>query len=153
MEPGHFGSTDERPSSALAKGDTSKTLAFVLGLLIAAIGAVAVIAPASLAWIAERTVTPGAFYVVAVIRVAFGLVLISAASASRAPKTLRVLGWITLIAGIMTALMGLLAIERARAMIEWWLRQETGVARLATFPLLIFGGLVAYACAPARRLR
>jgi hypothetical protein len=128
-----------------------KTLAFVIGLLIVTVGAVGIIAPSSLVWIAEHSVTSGAFYVIATVRVAFGLILISVASVSRAPKTLRVLGYIILIAGITTALMGLVAIERAHAIIEWWLRQGSSVIRLTGIPVLALGGFIAYACAPARR--
>ena len=127
-----------------------KILAFVIGLLIAAIGAVGIIAPSGLVWIAGHFITSGAFYVIATVRVAFGLVLISVASVSRAPKTLRVLGYLILIAGITTALMGLVAIERAHAIIEWWLRQGSAVVRLTGIPSMALGGFVAYACAPAR---
>jgi uncharacterized membrane protein YidH (DUF202 family) len=128
-----------------------KTLAFAIGLLIVAVGAVGIIAPSSLVWIAEHSVTSGAFYLIATVRVAFGLILISVASVSRAPKTLLVLGCLILIAGITTAVMGLVAMERAHAMIEWWLREGSGVIRLTGIPLLALGGYVAYACAPARR--
>ena len=107
--------------------------------------------PAGLVWIAQHSVTPGAFYVIAAVRVALGLVLISAASASRAPKTIRFFGYLTLIAGITTALIGLVAMERARAIIEWWLQQGSGVVRLTGVLVLALGGFVAYACAPARR--
>ncbi len=128
-----------------------KTLAFVIGLLIGAVGVVGIIAPSGLVWIAEHSVTSGAFYVIATVRVAFGLILISVASVSRAPKTLRVMGCLILIAGITTALMGLVAIERAHTIIEWWLRQGSDVIRLTGIPVLALGGFVAYACAPARR--
>jgi hypothetical protein len=128
-----------------------KTLAFVLTLVIMAVGAVGVVVPSGLVWIAEHSVTSGAFYLIATVRVAFGLVLISVASVSRAPKTLRVLGYLILIAGIATALTGVVAMERARALIEWWLQQGSGVVRLAGVVLLALGGFVAYACAPARR--
>lgn len=128
-----------------------KTLAFVIGLLIGAGGVVGIIAPSGLVWIAEHSVTSGAFYVIAMVRIAFGLILISVASVSRAPKTLRVLGSIILILGITTALTGLVAIERAHATTEWWLRQGSGVIRLTGIPVLALGGFVAYACAPARR--
>ncbi len=128
-----------------------KTLAFVIGLLIGAVGAVSVIAPSGLVWIAENSVTSGVFYAVATVRIAFGLVLISVASVSRAPKTLRVLGSLIVIAGIMTALTGLVAIERAHTMIDWWVRQGFGVVRLTGIALLGLGGFVAYACAPSRR--
>ena len=105
-----------------------KTLAFSVALVIMAIGTVGILVPSGLVWIAQHSVTSGAFYVIATVRVAFGLILISVASVSRAPKTLRILGYVILIAGIMTALTGLVAIERARAIIEWWSQQGPSVS-------------------------
>lgn len=130
--------------------DVVKALAFVFGLCIATVGVVGILAPSGVVWIAQHFVTSGAFYVVATVRVAFGLVLISVASASRAPKTLRVLGYVIVIAGIATALTGLLGIGRAQAIIEWWLEQGPGVVRLTGVLVLALGGFVAYACGPAR---
>lgn len=129
-----------------------KSLAFVVAMLIFAVGAVGILVPSGLVWIAQHSVTSGAFYLIATIRVAFGLVLISVASVSRTPKTLRVLGYLILIAGITTALTGLVAIERARAIIEWWLQKGSGVVRLSGVLVMALGGFVAYACAPARRV-
>ena len=128
-----------------------KTLAFVFGLCIASFGAIGILAPSGPLWIAQHFVNSGVFYVIGAVRVAFGLVLISVASVSRAPKTLRVLGCLILIAGISTALTGLVAMERARAIIEWWLQQGSEVVRLTGVLVLALGGFVAYACAPARR--
>ena len=128
-----------------------KTLAFGMALVIMAVGTVGILAPSGLVWIAQQFVTTGPFYVIATVRVAFGLLLISVASVSRAPKMLRIVGYIVLIAGITTALTGALAIERARASIEWWLQQGTGVVRLTGALVLAFGCFLAYACAPARR--
>ncbi len=128
-----------------------RALAVVIGSLICAFAAAGIIVPSVLVWIAERSVTPGVYYVIAVVRVAVGLVLISVASASRAPKTLRVLGGVILVAGIATAVTGLAAIERGRAFVDWWLRQGSGMARLTCILLLAVGGFVAYACAPSRR--
>lgn len=127
-----------------------KTLAFVFGLFVVAVGAAGILAPSGLVWIAHHFVTSGAFYAVAAVRVAFGLVLISVAPASRAPKALRVLGYIVLISGIATALMGLVGMGLARAIIEWWLQQGSGVVRLTGILVLALGGFVAYACAPVR---
>lgn len=127
-----------------------KTVAFVFGLCVIAIGALGILAPSGLAWIAQYFVTPGAFYVVAVVRVAVGVLLISVASASRAPKALRVLGYVVFIAGIATAVMGLVGMGLARAIIEWWLQQGSGVVRLTGILVLALGSFVAYACAPAR---
>ena len=107
-----------------------KNLAFLVGLCIVTVGGVGILAPSGLVWIAQHSVTSGAFYLIATVRVVFGIVLISSASASRAPKALRVLGYVILIAGITTALTGLLAIGRARVIIDWWLQQGLGVVRL-----------------------
>ena len=123
----------------------------MFGLCISAVGAVGILAPSSLVWLAQHFVTSGAFYVIATVRIAFGLILISVASASRAPKALRVLGYVILILGITTALTGLVAIGRAQGAIEWWLQQGSGLVRLTGVLLLALGGFVAYACAPARR--
>src|SRR5689334_18155294 len=80
-----------------------------MALIIMAVGTVGILVPSGFVWIAQHVVTSGAFYIITTIRVAFGLVLISAASVSRTPKTLRVLGYLIVIAGIITALMGLVA--------------------------------------------
>jgi len=125
-----------------------KRIAFAAGLCIAAIGAVGIIAPASLDWLAGLFVSSGAFYAVAAIRIAIGLVLISAAAASRAPRALRILGYVVVVAGVITALMGLLAPEQARAMIEAWQQQGPGVVRLSAVPVLALGAFIAYASAP-----
>ena len=58
---------------------------------------------------------------------------------------------VILIAGVTTALMGLVAMERVRAIIEWWLQQEPGVIRLAGVLVFALGSFVSYACAAARR--
>jgi len=117
------------------------------------VGVAGVIAPSALVWLAQQFIASGAlgFYVIATVRIAFGLILISVASASRAPKALRVLGYVILILGITTALIGLAAIDRAQGSIEWWLRQGTAVFRLTAILLLALGAFVAFACAPARR--
>lgn len=131
-----------------------KTLTFVLALFILGIGVVGILIPACLVWIADHTVTPGAFSLIGAVRVIFGFLLIWVASASRSPRALRVLGVLILIAGISTAVTGLVAIERAHAFIEEWLQLGTGVIRVTSVLLLALGGFVAYACAPAwRRLK
>ena len=132
-------------------GNVVKNLAFGVGILIMAVGAAAILVPAGLAWIAQHSVTPGAFHVIAAVRVTLGLALISVASVSRAPRTLRILGYLILVAGVATALTGLAGIERARVMIEWWLKQGSGVIRLTGALVLALGGFITFACAPIRR--
>jgi hypothetical protein len=124
-----------------------KTLAFVIGLYILAVGAIGIFTPSGLVWIAQRFATPVDWYAIAAVRVAFGVLLISVAKASRAPRTLRVVGFIPLVAALATPFVG---VERARAIIEWWSLQGSGFVRLSVIPLLALGRFVAYACAPAR---
>ena len=128
-----------------------KNVAFVVALVIAALGAVGILAPSSLVWIAEHSVTAGAFYVIAAVRVALGLVLISAAPGTRMPRTIHVLGYVVLVAGVLTALVGLVDMENARALIAWWMQHGSGAVRLTGVLVLAVGGFIAWACAPARR--
>jgi hypothetical protein len=130
-----------------------KTLAFAVGLCILTVGAIGILAPPVMLGFARHFLTTGAsgFSAITVIRVAFGIVLILVAPASRAPRGLRVLGYAIVILGIVTGLASLVAMDRARGSIEWWLRQGQGVVRLTGLPLVALGGFVAYACAPVRR--
>lgn len=128
-----------------------KTLAFVFGLCISTVGTVGILVPSAMVLLAQHFVTSGSFYFIATVRIAFGLILISVASASRAPKALRILGYVILILGITTALAGLVAIGQARDTIDWWLHQGSGLVRMTSVLLLALGGFVAYACTPNRR--
>ena len=125
-----------------------KTLAFVIGLCIMAVGAVGILAPSGLVWIARHSITPVDLYVIAVVRISFGVLLLSVASVSRAPQTLRVVAFIPLVAGIATPFVG---VECAPVIIEWWAQQGSGVVRVTAVLVLALGGFFAYACAPARR--
>jgi len=127
-----------------------KTLVFVVGLLIIAIGAVGIVAPSVLLWIAQHPVTTVELYVIAVGRVAVGSLLLAVAATSRAPRTLRVLGAIAVIAGIVTPFLG---VARVQLMVDWFAQQGPGFLRVVALVALAIGGLVAYTCAPAARPR
>jgi hypothetical protein len=128
----------------------AKALAFVFALCISAVGIVGIVWPAALLWIAQRFVASGsaAFYALAAVRMAFGFVLILAASASRTPKALRILGGLIVILGITTAFAGSVAIEQSQSAINWWEQQGHAVLRLTSAAILTLGSFVAYACAP-----
>jgi hypothetical protein len=134
-------------------GDVVKTLAFVIGLGIAGVGAMGIAAPAVLFWIAQRFVDSGAlaFSVLAVVRIGFGAILISAAPTSRAPRALRILGWLIVALGATTALTALLGVDEASGAIAGWMQRGAGVARVTAAPILALGSFVAYACAPRAR--
>jgi hypothetical protein len=113
-----------------------------------AVGAIGIFAPSRLVWIAQRFTTPVDWYALTAVRVAVGGLLVSVAKASRAPTALRVVALIPLVAALAMPFVG---VERARATIEWWSLQGSGIVRLSAMPLLALGGFIAYACAPARR--
>jgi hypothetical protein len=66
--------------------NTLRTLAFGVSVMIVAVGAVGAVVPSALVSIAQYFVRSGAFYVIATVRVALGLVLISAAAVSGHPR-------------------------------------------------------------------
>jgi hypothetical protein len=127
-----------------------KHVAFVVGLLVGAFGAAGAIDPSILVSVARRALTSEAFYLVGAIRVAFGLVLITVAHASRTPRALKALGVVVLVAGVAAVLTGWAAMDRARTIVEWWSRQGPGAVRVVGAGVLALGSFVAYACAPAR---
>ena len=127
-----------------------KSAAFAIALCIAALGAVGIVIPSVLVSLCQpfATAVDWYWYAVAGVRAAFGVLLLLAAKGSRAPKSLRVVALIPILAALAIPLVG---VERSRATMEWWLSQGPGVVRLTALPLLALGGFVAYACAPTRR--
>lgn len=127
-----------------------KWLASLVGLTIAAIGVLGLVAPTVLLDAFRSAQTGLGLYVVAAVRVAFGLFLIGAAAASRLPRTLRVLGVVIIVAGIMTPFVG---VERTRAILDWWSAQGTTFMRSWAVIALLLGLFILYAIAPHRTLK
>jgi hypothetical protein len=92
-------------------------VALTLGLVIAVLGAVAIVDPTVLLAISRPFLTPIGLYAAAVLRLILGTALFVSAPTSRAPTTIRTLGVVIIVAGLITPLIG---IERARAMVAWW---------------------------------
>ena len=128
-----------------------KALAFVAGLGILAVGEIGLLMPSTLVWIAQRFGTPLQWYAIGAVRVAFGVLLLSVAATSRAPRTLRVVALIPVLAGLGALATPFVGVERAGAILEWWSQLGPGYVRLSALSLLLLGGFIAYACAPARR--
>ena len=116
-------------------------LGLVIGALVIIGSAIGFAAP-DLRLLLERSVmTPAGFYAIAALRIAIGVVFVLAAPASRAPRTVRVLGFIVIIAGLMTPWFG---VARARAVLNWlasagpwWMRLDAGVG-------VALGGFLVY---------
>jgi uncharacterized protein YjeT (DUF2065 family) len=117
-------------------------LATVMGLAIAALGVLGITAPATLLEFGASLLTPTALYLVAGVRVLFGVLLLLVASASRLPKTLRAFGVVIVIAGLLTPLFGA---ERAAAAFNQLSIQGPMVLRAISVAALAFGLFVVYA--------
>jgi hypothetical protein len=125
-----------------------RALALLVALFIMVVGLAGLITPDSLLTVGRYMVTPGGLYVVAALRVGIGLVLMLAATNSRAPRTLRAFGIVAIVAGLATPLFG---VERTRAVFEWEARQGTALIRVGAALALAIGGFIAFAVTPARR--
>ena len=125
-----------------------KLLATVMAALIAAIGVVGVAFPSLLLEFGQSLQTPSALLVAAVIRIIFGAVLVWVASASRMPITLRVIGFLVIVGGILTPVFG---VERFQAILNWFSSQGPLFMRAWASVAVIFGLFVAYVVNAPRR--
>ena len=90
----------------------------------------------------ERSVmTPAGFYAIAGLRIAIGLVFMLTAPASRTPRTLRVLGFVVIIAGLMTPWFG---VTRARAVLNWLASAGPLLMHLDAVVGMAIGGFLVY---------
>ena len=125
-----------------------KSLALFIGVFIITVALVGIIAPYDLVRIGQHAVTPVGLYLVAILRIGIGLVLIGVSRASRAPKTLRVVGAIVLVAGLTTPLFGS---DRASAVLNWVSAQRPVFIRLGAGVAFAFGSFIMYAVIAGRR--
>jgi uncharacterized membrane protein YidH (DUF202 family) len=119
-----------------------RLLVIVIGIVAAAIGILGIAAPAVLLDFGRSLETPAALYVVGALRVCFGIVLIRAASISRAPATFRVLGVFLIVVGVFTPFFGA---ERSRALLEWWADRGSAFFRAAVGLAIVFGLFLVWA--------
>lgn len=117
----------------------------LLGILIALLGAVMVISPATVfgpfrahaeaAWVHALAV---------VVRLVLGAALLVHADASRYPLALQVLGWLSVIAALVLTLMGR---ERFKALMRWTLTLAGSpwLPRIAGSLAVLLGGFLVHA--------
>ena len=93
-----------------------RSLGLFIGALVILGSAISFAAPDLRLSLEDSVITPAGLIAIAALRIAIGLVFVLAAPASRAPRTLRVLGLIVIIAGVMTPWFG---VARSRAVLNW----------------------------------
>jgi hypothetical protein len=123
-------------------------IAMALCVFVAILGAIGVVSPDALLRIARHFETPGGLYAAAALRIVVGGVLVLAAGASRAPRAIRVIGVLIVVAGLVTPFLGL---DRVRAILEWWAAAGPIFKRVWAGGALGFGCIMAYALAPGSR--
>jgi len=113
-----------------------KTLAVLVGVFFVLLGIFGVARPGDIISFGYRLDTPTGLYLVAALRIGIGLVLLAAASASRTPNALRVVGGVILLAGIATAFM---RVGYARAALDWFTAQGPSFIRMPFLVVIAVG--------------
>ena len=122
-------------------------VAMIVGLAIAGLGCVGLLAPSRLVDFGNSLITETGLYVVAGVRIAFGLLLLVAARVSRMPRVLRAIGVIIIIAGLITPLFG---VERSASIFNWFSAQGFGLVRVVAIFAIVLGAFIVYAASPRR---
>ena len=119
-----------------------KLVALLIGVFVMAVGVVGVASPSALMRAGEYAVTSVGLYATAVLRIGMGIVFVKVASTSRAPNLLRAFGIIAIVAGLITAVVG---VDRARAMLDWESAQGPALIRCGAGFAFAFGGFIVFA--------
>ena len=123
------------------KGPVMRLLGLVIGALVILGSAISFAAPDLRLSLERSMMTPAGLYAIAAMRIAVGLVFVLAAPASRAPRTVRVLGLIVIIAGLTTPWFG---VGRAGAVLNWLESAGPLLMRLDAVVGMALGGFLVY---------
>jgi hypothetical protein len=123
-------------------------LALCISLLLLVQGLTGLAAPDVFAGVVRFMQTSPAIYAAAAVRVAVGIVLLRAASASRLSIFLRILGGFVLLGGLLTPFVGK---QFAEVILDCGSWQGFALVRLFAAVSLVLGLVTAYAVAPKSR--
>ena len=111
-------------------------LALILCAAIAAMGVIVIVKPALAHEWTRMFADKSGMWIATAIRAVLALGLLAAASESKAPLLLRLLGLLILIVAIVMPILGL---DRHRRMIDWWLARRRTVEILCGATAFVFG--------------
>ena len=115
-------------------------LALILCAAIAAMGVVVIVKPALAHDLTRLFADKAGMWIATAVRAVLALGLLAAASESKAPMLLRILGLLILIIAIVMPILGL---DRQRRMIDWWLSRRRTVEMMCGAAAFVFGiGLI-----------
>jgi len=116
------------------------SLALIFCAAIAAMGVVIIVKPALAHDLTRLLADKTGMWIATAIRAVLALGLLAAASESKAPMLLRLLGLLILIVAIVLPILGL---DRHRRMIDWWLARPRTVQLMCGGAAFVFGvGLI-----------
>ena len=122
-------------------------LAMGVGVAVLLMGVTIVVAPELLLSLADWG-SQGGLYIKAVIACVTGPVLILAAPSSKFPNVFRVLGGLSLLAGLVVPL---IPIDFWAEWVHYWTVENVTLYRVAAGPLgILEGGFITYAALPER---
>ena len=127
-----------------------RLLGLVIGALVILASAISFAVPDLRLSLEGSLMTPAGLYAIAAFRIAMGLVFVLVAPASRAPRTIRVLALIVIIAGLTTPWFG---VARAQAVVNWLTSAGPLVMRLDAAVGMALGGFLVYVFKTPTRLR
>ena len=105
-----------------------KAVALFIAALMILLGLTGLFWPEGLMQLAKFSFTASGIYLTAIVRVIIGALLLIAAGATRAPKAVRVIGLVILVAGIASAFV---TAERAASLQNWLLGHGPNPLRIA----------------------
>lgn len=118
--------------------------ALVVALFTIVVGIAGLVSPDNVTTVRRQYfATPVRLYAAGAVRMGMGLVLILAATTSRAPRTVRALGALMCLQGLAARLA--FGPDRARAILEWETTQGTALLRAGAAVALATGAFLAFA--------
>jgi hypothetical protein len=115
----------------------------LFGAAIAALGVLGLIRPASLIrFVSAAWRSRAGLYLAIILRLVLGVALIGAASGSRFPDALGILGIISIVAALVASSVGF---ERLRAFVRWWTVRPSGFIQAWALVAAAFGVFLVYA--------
>ncbi|HBK80712.1 MAG TPA: hypothetical protein DDZ83_13755 [Nitrospinae bacterium] len=114
----------------------------LLGILICALGGAGMVSPGRMVRFVAHMKSRTGLYAASILRLGMGAVMLIAAAGSRAPLYLRILGWVTIAAGLGLPLLGQ---RRYEALLAWWIERPESYQRSQAAVAVLFGASLIWA--------